>query len=202
MACCRCLQSEAHGEDALFQEWMPSRLGKGSTPSAKGPCFPANPGSEPTSWACAAGDPPRAGVGLICICTSKADGAASRKSGGPHRQTLHLDETVRLEQDTLLESRGEGPGVGHAQLLLGAPPFPAPWVSGRVVRRSSPILMSQVPSVHPSRDLAALLLGPHFLSSNSEEMLLQMCSSQPVCLESADMFQRSDDSQRPRLLPK
>nr|CAI9709387.1 unnamed protein product [Rangifer tarandus platyrhynchus] len=70
-----------------------------------------------------------------------------------------------------------------------------------VVRRSSPILMSQVPSLHPDWDLAALRLGPHFLSSNSEEMLLQMCSSQPVCLESADMFQRSDDSQRPRLLP-
>lgn len=201
MACCRCLQSEAHGEDALFQEWMPSRLGKGSAPSAKGPCFPANPGSEPTSWACAAGDPPRAGVGLICICTSKADGAASRKSGGPHRQTLHLDETVRLEQDTAGISWGR-PGGGACPAPAGSTPFPAPWVSGRVVRRSSPILMSQVPSVYPSRDLAALLLGPHFLSSNSEEMLLQMCSSQPVCLESADMFQRSDDSQRPRLLPK
>lgn len=110
---------------------MLSRLGKGSAPSAKGLCFPANPGSEPTSWACVAGDPPRARVGLICVCTSKANGAASRKSGGPHRQALHLDETVRPEQDTLLESRGGGVGVGHAQLLLGAPTFPAPWVSGR-----------------------------------------------------------------------
>ena len=130
MAHCRLLKSEAHGEDALLQEWMLSHLGKGSTPSAKGPCFPANPGSEPTSWARAAGDPPRARVSLICICTSEADGAASRKSGGPHRQTLHLDKTVRPEQDTLLESRGGGVGVGHAQLLFGAPTFPALWVSG------------------------------------------------------------------------
>lgn len=71
-----------------------------------------------------------------------------------------------------------------------------------LVVRSSPILMSQVPLLHPGWDLAALRLGLHFLSSNSEEMLLQMCSSQPVCLESADMFQRSDDSQRSRLLPR
>ena len=71
-----------------------------------------------------------------------------------------------------------------------------------LVVRSSPILMSQVPLLHPGWDLAALRLGLHFLSSNSEEMLLQMCSSQPVCLESADRFQRSDDSQRSRLLPR
>lgn len=189
---------------------MLSRLGKGSAPSAKGLCFPANPGSEPTSWACVAGDPPRARVGLICVCTSKANGAASRKSGGPHRQTLHLDETVRPEQDTAGISWGRR-GGGACPAPAGSPHLPRPvglWQVMRdpgrwlVVRRSSSILMSQVPSVHPGRDLAALRLGPHFLSSNSEEMLLQMCSPQPVCLESADMFQRSDDSQRPRLLPR
>lgn len=63
----------------------------------------------------------------------------------------------------------------------------------------SPLLL-HVPSCTPGGAWHSPHSKAHFLSSVSEEILLQMCSPQRVCLESSDMLQGRGDSQQPLLL--
>ena len=106
--------------------------------------------------------------------------------------------------------RGSGPGLAPA---VRPPPPPHPvglwWVreglgprtaavcrEGSWPRCSLPHPCFSMSPRAPQAGLGTLpTQRPHFLSSNPEEILLQMCSPQCVCLESSDMLQGRGDSQ-------